>query len=124
MGLFKLYNCCAPGLLDYLKSYLKSVSRLHISEFSGYHCSITVFQFFPLRDSWSPWGGKSSFKCFGYTRSRFTSIKYLNGEEKRVSIKYLNGEEKRVSIKYLNGKEKRLSVKYLNGKGKYQVSKW
>ena len=35
MGLFKLYNCCAPGLLDYLKSYLKSVSRLHISEFSG-----------------------------------------------------------------------------------------
>ena len=38
MGLFKLYNCCVPCLLDHLKSYLLSESRLHISEFSGYHC--------------------------------------------------------------------------------------
>ena len=33
-----LYNCYVPCLLDYLKSFLKSESRLPISEFSGYHC--------------------------------------------------------------------------------------
>ena len=40
MGLFTLHNCCILWLLNYLKLKLDSQSRLTISEFSGYHCSI------------------------------------------------------------------------------------
>ena len=42
MGWLKLYNCFVPCLLDHFKSYLQSESRLHISEFSGYHCTLHV----------------------------------------------------------------------------------
>ena len=39
MGLFTMHNCCASCLLDYLKSEIKSKSRLPIPQFSGYHCN-------------------------------------------------------------------------------------
>ena len=37
MGLFTQKTFCVKGLLDSLKSKLKSKSRLPISESSGYH---------------------------------------------------------------------------------------
>ena len=40
MVLLKLYNCRVPCLLEHLKSYLHSESRLHILEFSGYYCNM------------------------------------------------------------------------------------
>ena len=51
MGLFRMYNCCIPCLLEYLKSYLQSESRLHISEFSV-HCTYCQFKFEPSIERW------------------------------------------------------------------------
>ena len=56
--MFTLYNYCVPCLLEHLTLYLQTESRLHIAEFSGYHCIIFIIIIFPSGDKMHKYGIK------------------------------------------------------------------